>query len=82
MTINKTKVLFSPVQLAPFQKYPGLQVHTKDPSVFSQVAFALQLCVPVSHSFLSAIKKSGTEQTDLVFLSRQVTVAYHTSHFM
>ena len=59
--INKTKVLFSPVQLTPFQEYPGLQVHTKDPLVFLQVAFAPQLCFPVSHSFISAIKKSSTE---------------------
>ena len=61
MIINKTKVLFLPVQLTPFPEYPGLQVHTKDPLMFRQLAFESQLCFPVSHSFLSAIKKSGTE---------------------
>ena len=61
--IKKTEVLFSPVQLTPFPEYPGLQVHTKDPLVFRQSAFAFasQLCFPVSHSFSSAIKKSCTE---------------------
>ena len=59
--IKKTEVLFSPLQLTPFPEYPGLQVHTKDPLVFLQVAFSSQLCFPVSHSFSSAIQKSGTE---------------------
>ena len=38
--IKKTEVLFSPVQLTPFPEYPGLQVHSKDPLVFLQLAFA------------------------------------------
>ena len=38
--IKKTEVLFSPVQLTSFPEYPGLQVHTKDPLVFLQIAFA------------------------------------------
>ena len=59
--IKKTEVLFSPVQLTPSPEYPGLQVHAKDPLVFLQLAFARQLCFPVSHSFISAKKKSGAE---------------------
>ena len=50
---NKIKVLFLPVQLTPFPEYPGLQVHTKDPLVFWQLAFSSQLWSNVSHSFIS-----------------------------
>ena len=56
----------SPVHLTPFPEYPGLQVHTKDPIVLLQIAFASQLCFPVSHSFISAITKSGTESLKLI----------------
>ena len=73
--INKTEVLlFSPVQLTPSPEYRGLQVHTKDPSVFLQLAFAWQLCFPASHSFISAKKKSGKGmiKTDFLFLSQQL----------
>ena len=59
--IKKTEVLFSPVQLTPSPEYPGLQVHSKNPLVFLQIALAWQLCFPASHSFSSAIQKSGTE---------------------
>ena len=64
--IKKTEVLFSPVQLTPSPEYPGLQVHTKDPLVFLQLAFAWQLCFPASHSFISAKEKSGTEWLKLI----------------
>ena len=51
----------------PFPEYPGLQVHTKDPIVLLQKAFASQLCFPVSQSFISAIiTKSGTESLKLI----------------
>ena len=42
------------MQLTPFPEYPGLQVHSKDPSVLLQAALASQLCSPVIHSFTSA----------------------------
>ena len=38
--MKNTDALFSPAQLTPSPEYPGLQVHTKDPSVFLQIAFA------------------------------------------
>ena len=63
--IKETEVLFSPVQLSPSAEYPGLQMHTKDPSVLLQTAFSSQLCFPVSHSFSSAIQKPGTESKNL-----------------
>ena len=44
----------SPVQLTPFPEYPGLQEHSKDPSVLLQSALASQWCSPVIHSFTSA----------------------------
>ena len=75
--IKKTEVLFSPVQLTPSPEYPGLQVHTKDPLLFLQIAFALQLCFPASHSFISAKKKSSIWNSFTA-----ITVPYHNSHFM
>ena len=46
---------YLPVQLTPFQKYPGsLQIHRKDPSVLWHMKLRLQLCFPVAHSFTSA----------------------------
>ena len=82
--IKKTEVLFSPVQLTPSPEYPGLQVHTKDPLVFLQLAFAWQLCFPASHSFISAKKKSGTEWLKLIsffFHSNYCGLPYN-GHFM
>ena len=40
--MKKTEVLFSPVQLTPSPEYHGLQVHTKDPLMFLQLAFLSQ----------------------------------------
>ena len=46
---------YLPVQLTPFQKYPGsLQIHRKDPLVLWHMELPLQLCFPVAHSFTSA----------------------------
>ena len=60
--MKKTEVLFSsPVQSTPSPEYPGLQVHTKDPLVFLQLAFESQLCFPASHSFISEKKELGTQ---------------------
>ena len=71
------------MQLTPIPEYPGLQVHTKDPLVFWQLALALQLCVPALHSFISAKKKSGTERSKLISFSfTAITVAYRNIHFM
>ena len=45
---------YLPVQLTPFQKYPGsLQIHKKDPLVLWHMELPLQLCFPVAHSFTS-----------------------------
>jgi len=52
--VPRLSELYLPVQLTPFPEYPGLQVHTKDPTVLLQIALASQLCSPVSHSFISA----------------------------
>ena len=46
---------YLPVQLTPFQKYPGsLHIHKKDPLVLWHMKLPLQLCFPVAHSFTSA----------------------------
>ena len=46
---------YLPLQLTPFQKYPGsLQIHKKDPLVLWHMKLPLQLCFPVAHSFTSA----------------------------
>ena len=46
--------VYLPVQLTPFQKYPGLQIHRKDPLVLLHMEPPLQLCFPIAHSFTSA----------------------------
>ena len=72
--VKKTEVLFSPVQLTPSPEYPGLQVHTKDPLVFWQLAFTAQLCFPTLHSFISAKKevRHWMIKTDFLFLLQQL----------
>ena len=81
--IKKTEVLFSPVQLTPSPEYPGLQVHTKDPLVFLQLAFAWQLCFPASHSFISEKRSQALNyQNWLSFSFTAIIVAYHNSHLM
>ena len=46
--------LYLPVQLTPFQKYPGsLQIHRKDPLVLWHLELLSQLCFSVAHSLTS-----------------------------
>ena len=46
--------LYLPVQLTPFQKYPGsLQIHRKDPLVLWHLELLSQLCFSVAHSLMS-----------------------------
>ena len=54
--ILKCSVVYSPVQFCsgPLLEYPSLQTHLNDPLVFwHNELVALQLCFPVSHSFMS-----------------------------
>ena len=46
--------LYLPVQLTPFQGYPGsLQIHRKDPLVLWHLELLSQLCISVAHSLMS-----------------------------
>ena len=58
---------YLPVQLTPFQKYPGsLQIHEKDPLVLWHMELPfIQLCFAVAHSFTSA--KQGVLLFSLAF---------------
>ena len=64
---------YLPVQLTPFQKYPGsLHIHKKDPLVLWHMKLPLQLCFPVAHSFTSA--KQEAELLD--------TIQFHIAFFL
>ena len=61
-TVQSQCTVYLPVQLTPFQKYPGsLQIHRKDPWVLWHTRLPLQLCFSVAHSLTS------TKQEVLLF---------------
>ena len=47
-----------PVHDFPSPVYPALQIHSNDPNVFLQNAFASQLCDPIVHSSMSEKEES------------------------
>lgn len=46
-----------PVQFHPSPVYPFLQLQVKEPITLAHKPLSLQLCVPISHSFMSGLEK-------------------------